>query len=187
MAEILATKIKLLLCRERTVISSSIKLSTFFLLLVMQSFGQDTTCQINTTWTGLKTQLQRRSEIAVNLATMLSKTKADKEQLDSLRTSAIDLFKYIDTLGVRDSLVVSLAETKNNKLTKTLAGTLIKTENDKKNSANHEFVDLLIRLEGCENRIALAKQDYNEACKICNRTDLLFREEQINKAEEIKF
>lgn len=169
------------------IVVTKIKLSTLFLLFTLHSFGQDTTCQINTTWTGLKAQLQRRSDIAVNLTAVLSKTKADKEQLNRLKASAIDLFKYIDTLCLRNSMAVSLAETKNNKLTKSLASTLIEAENDKKIIASQAFIDIMIQLEGCENRIALAKQDYNNACKVCNRTDLLFKEEQIKKAEEIKF
>ena len=169
------------------IVVTKIKLSSLFLLFALHSFGQDTTCQINTSWTGLKKQLQRRSDIAVNLTAVLSKTKEDKEQLNSLKASAIDLFKYVDTLCLRNSMAISLAETKNNKLTESLASVLIEAENDKIIRTSQAFIDIMIQLEGCENRIALAEQDYNNACKTRNRTDLLFKEEKIKKAEEIKF
>ena len=186
MVEILVTQIKLLLCLERAIIGSSFKLS-FFLLVASHSFGQDTTCHINASWTGLKTQLQRRSDIAVNLTVVLSRSKAENKQLNNFKASAIDLSKFIDTFYLKDSVTVSLAAIKNEKLTESLARTLITTENDKKIRSDTAFIDLLMQLEGCENRIALAKQDYNNACKMCHRTDLQFRVGQTNRAAEVKF
>jgi hypothetical protein len=109
MVEILMIQIKTLLYRERAIWGASIKLSFFFLLVAFHSFGQDSTCQIDASWAGLKTQLQRRSNIAGNLTVVLSRSKVDKKQLNSLKESANDLCKYIDALYLRDSVAISLA------------------------------------------------------------------------------
>jgi LemA protein len=166
-------------------------ITTFILLFFFSSqttYGQDTTAQINTAWTNLKTQLQRRTDIVSNLASILSKsTKVDKEELNNSKLVSIDLFKYLDTLRLKDSLTISLASTKNNKLTQALARTLATLENDKKLSADDQLQGLLMKLEGCENRIALAKRAYNDVCKEYGKTDLLFGSDSTEKGPEIKF
>lgn len=168
------------------------KLITTFILLCFFSFqaiyGQDTTAQINTAWSNLKTQLQRRTDIVSNLTSILSKsTKVDKEQLNNSKLFSIDLFKYVDTLSFKDSVTISLASTKNNKLTQALARTLATLENDKKLRSDNQLQGLLMQLEGCENRIALAKREYNDVCKEYGKTDLLFGSDNIEKAPEVKF
>lgn len=152
------------------------------------SFGQDTTAQINTSWINLKTQLQRRTDIVSNLVSILSQSpKVDKEQLSKSKTFAINLFKYLDTLTLKDSLSISLANEKNNRLTKALARALATSDNDKKLRSNKKLPELFMQLEGCENRIALAKRDYNDVCNEYKRTDLLFGSDKVEKATEIKF
>lgn len=168
------------------------KLILTFILLCFFSFqtiyGQDTTARINMAWTNLKTQLQRRTDIVSNLTSILSKsTKVDKEQLNNSKVFSIDLFKYVDTLSFKDSVTISLASTKNNKLTQALARTLATLENDKKLRSDNELQVLLMQLEGCENRIALAKQEYNDLCKEYGKTDLLFGSDNEEKAPEVKF
>ena len=165
-----------------------IQLSFLLLLASQNCFGQDTNSIINESWTTLKTQLQRRTDIVSNLTSLLSKSsKVDKEQLNNSKVLAVDLFKYIDTLNIKDSLSVSLVSVKNNKLTQALARTIVTLENDKKFRSNNEVNGLLMQLEGCENRIALAKREYNEICKEFKKADLLFGLDQIEKAPEVKF
>ena len=168
------------------------KLFITFISLYLFSFqtiyGQDTTAQINTAWTNLKTQLQRRTDIVSNLTSILSKsTKVDKEQLNNSKLFSIDLFKYIDTLSFKDSLTISLASTKNNKLTQALSRTLATLENDKKFSSANQLQGLLMQLEVCENRITLAKREYNDVCKEYGKIDLLFDSDNVEKAAEVKF
>lgn len=163
---------------------------TIFIILLsfQRSYGQDTTTQINTAWTNLKTQLQRRADIVNNLTSFLSKsTKVDKEQLNNSKVFSIDLFKYVDTLSFIDSLSISLANNKNNRLTQALARTLASLENDTKLRSDSQLQGLFTQLEGSENRIALAKREYNEVCKEYGKTDLLFGPDTVEKAPEIKF
>ncbi|MFN8306975.1 MAG: LemA family protein [Ferruginibacter sp.] len=168
------------------------KLGTTILLVILLSFqksyGQDTTVLINTAWTNLKTQLQRRTDIISNLTSILStSTKIDKEQLNNCKVFSIDLFKYVDTLSFKDSLSISLASGKNHRLTQALAKTLATLENDKRLRSDNQLQGLIMQLEGCENRIALAKREYNETCKEYNKTDLLFGHDKMGKASETKF
>ena len=165
-----------------------IQLSFLLLLASQNCFGQDTISIINASWTNLKTQLLRRADIVSNLTGLLSKSsKIDKEQLNNSKVFAVDLFKYVDTLNKKDSLSVSLASIKNNKLTQALARTIVTLENDSKLRSNNDVNGLLMQLEGCENRMALAKRAYNETCKKFKRTDLLFGPDQRVKAPEVKF
>ena len=159
------------------------------LILISQScFGQDTTTLINSNWTHLKTQLQRRTDIIFNLTTVLSKSKkVDKVELKNLKTYSIDLFNHVDTLTFKDSLSISLANTKNNRLTQAISRTLVTLENDMKFKNKNEVSRLLMQLEGCENQIALARLEYNEACKKYQRPHLYFGNDKVDKAPEVKF
>ena len=44
-----------------------------------------------------------------------------------------------------------------------------------------------MQLEGCENQIALARLEYNEACKEYQRPYLYFGNDKVDKAPEVKF
>jgi LemA protein len=159
-----------------------------FFLSSQSCFGQDATAEINESWSRLKTQLQRRTDIVSNLISILSQSsKINKKQLNNSNVFALDLSKCIDTLSPKDSLSVSLAKIKNNNLTQAFAKTLATLENSRKFRANNQISGLLMQLEGCENRISLATQEYSETCKKFKRTDLLFGSDQIEKVPEVKF
>ncbi len=163
-------------------------ISVLSILISQSCFGQDTTALINTSWTNLKTQLQRRTDLISNLTNVLSKSKkVDKVELKNSKTYSIDLFNYIDTLTFKDSLTISLANAKNNQLTQAISRTLVTLEKDIKFKNKNEVSGLLMQLEGCENRIALAKREYNEICKEYQRADLYFGNIQVDKAPEVKF
>ena len=169
----------------RTVI---IGLSFLFLIASFESAAQDTTSLINTSWASLKTQLQRRSDIVGNLVNVLSKSPVvDKNQLNNSKLFAIEIFKLVDTLIIKDSVSISRVATKNKKLTQALSRALVTLEQDPKYRGSKAVMNILMELEGCENRIAVAKRDYNEACKKYNRTDLLFGSDQIDNTPKVIF
>ena len=159
-----------------------------FILISQSCFGQDTTALINSNWTNLKTRLQRRTDIIFNLTTVLSKSKkVDKVELKNLKTYSIDLFNHVDTLTFKDSLSISLANTKNNRLTQAISRTLVTLENDMKFKNKNEVSTLLMQLEDCENQIALARLQYNETCKKYERAYLYFDDNKVDNAPEVKF
>ena len=165
------------------------QLSIFSLFLFAQnSFAQDTTSSINESWANLKTQLQRKTHIANDLVASLSKSqKVDKEQLNNLKSFAVELFKYVDTLTHKDSLSISLANDKNDRLTQAIAKILVSVENNDKFKGNKEVIGFIMQLEGCENRIAIAKMEYNKLCKEYGRSDLFFGNDNVDKGQEVKF
>ena len=159
-----------------------------FFLSSQNSFGQDTTTSIIKSWAILKTQLQRRTDIVINLTNTLTKSnKVDKKELAKSKKFATDIFKYLDTLKQFDSLSISVTMKKNSKLTKSLTKTIASLENDKKFNIRNDIINHYAQLEGTENRIALARREYNETCKTFNRLDLLFLADQETKAVQVQF
>lgn len=158
------------------------------LFFFQNGYGQDTAVHINKAWATLKAQLQRRTDIVSNLVSIMSKsTKVNKEQLSNSKLFAVDLFNYIDTLSLKDSLSISRASEMNSKLTQALARTLASVENDKAFRSNNQFLELLMQLEGSENRIVVARRDYNDICKEYKRKDLLFKSDRFDEAPKIEF
>lgn len=151
------------------------------------SKAQDAMAAINASWTNLKNELQRRAGIVSNIAGILAESKqVNQDQIKNCRTFSNDLFNYIDTLRFKDSLSISRASGRNYKLTQALMKVLAAAENDVAISSNDRFMGLLVQLEGCENRIAVATKEYNTTCSKYGKTDLLFISQQ-QKAPEIKF
>ena len=148
----------------------------FLLLFVFQvkTYGQDSTSQIKDKWGIVKTLLQKRCDIISNLTKTLSKSKVSKTQNNNLKTLAIDFYNYVDSLGLTDSVSISIAAAKNKKLWQSLIVTLIEIEKHQEIMNTEKFAILQGNLEGCENSIQKATRDYNEICSMYNRKDLLF-------------
>ena len=72
-------------------------------------------------------------------------------------------------------------------MTQALTRALATLANDKKIRSDDQLQGLLMQLEGCENRIALANREYNEVCREYGKTDLLFDSDKVGKAAEVKF
>ena len=150
-------------------------------------FGQDTS-SINKSWKTLKIQLQRRTDIIVNLTQPLYSSKiVDKKELIKLKKSAVDIFKYLDTLKRLDSSSIVIIRNSNNQLTTTLTKTLVSFENDKKFKNRNTVMNLVYQLEGTENDIALARREYNETCKKNNRTDLQYLTDENSRGVQVQF
>ena len=146
-----------------------------FLLFIFssQSYGQDSAYQIKEKWQQAKATFQKRSNILVNLTKKISSSLVDKNQSNTLNDLAIDFNNYVDVLSL-DSTSISTASTKNTKLLLSLLLVLSEIDNIQEVKSNPEFAIIQRQLEGCENRIKRAIQDYNEICAKFNRHDLVF-------------
>ena len=82
---------------------------------------------------------------------------------------------------------ISLANDKNNKLSQSIATTFLAVENNNKSRGDKKVFEFMMQLEGCENRIAIAKMEYNKLCKESGKNDLLFGKDEANKEQEVKF
>jgi len=166
-------------------------ISSAFLILfsaVQLCFAQDSAIQINSAWANLKTQLERRTDIVAHFSAILDQsTLIGKKQLARSRMFAVDLFKYIDTLNIKDSLTIGLAKNKNDSLRQELGKALPKLIQDPEFRNRSDFMGLIAQLEGINNRIVVARKEYNDLCKKFKRFDLLFDANQIDKPPAVIF
>ena len=142
---------------------------------------------VNTSQSNIDTQLQRRSDLIPNLVNTV-KAYASQEQ---------EIFTEISNARSKLAGATNVTDQANadSELSNALSRLLVVVENypDLKSSSN--FKDLSIQLEGTENRIAIARQDYNTAVTGYNTkvkrfpTNLLaslfgFQEKELYKASE---
>lgn len=110
---------------------------------------------VNTSESNIDTQLQRRSDLIPNLVNTV-KGYASQEK---------DIFT--DIANARSKLAgatnVSDQATADTELSSALSRLLVIVENYPDLKSNQNFRDLTVQLEGTENRIAVARQDYNTA------------------------
>lgn len=110
---------------------------------------------VNSSESNIDTQLQRRSDLIPNLVNVV-KGYASQEK---------DIFT--DIANARSKLAgasnVSEQANADSELSNALSRLLVVVESYPDLKSNENFKDLSIQLEGTENRIAVARQDYNTA------------------------
>lgn len=158
-----------------------------FLLITLNSAGQNIPLQIETKWSNLKNQFENRSKIVNEFVKALSRSKVDKKWIDNLKNAARALSNHITKLSPLDSISISFAEVINVKLIQSIQQTLLAVESQPALKALRNFSNLQMKLEGSENEIAVAVNDYNNICMEYKRSDLLFHRTNQNMPIEIKF
>ena len=130
---------------------------------------KDQVCQQK--WSDLEADLQRRSELIPNLVATV-KASANYEQatltkITEARASATSIKLSGDDFA--DPAKMKAFEEAQAKLSSGAIGRLlVSNENYPKLQANGQFTDLMKQLEGTENRILRARQQYNESVKEFN-------------------
>ena len=152
-----------------------IPFSVTSLVVVQHASAQDSSGRLVSSWHKLTTDLQHRVDLAIVLAANIEKSKKpEKDITGPLRTDAIGLSLFIDSSKNLDSITVEAVYHKNNRLAQSISKALVWVMENKKLKSNPELMGLQAQIEGNENRIAVAKRNYNEICVELNRSDLLF-------------
>lgn len=120
-------------------------------------------------WSDVENQYQRRSDLIPNLVATV-KGAANFEQ--STLTAVIDARSKATSIRVdpKDLTPEKLQEFQNaqGQLSQALGRLMMVTENYPELKATQGFSDLRTQLEGCENRITVARKDFNDSVKDFN-------------------
>ena len=115
---------------------------------------------VDTAYSNLDVTLQRRADLIPNLVNTVkgytSHETAAIEQVTNART------KYLNSSSTDEKIEA------NNEISKALSNLLVVVENYPDLKASTNFTQLSDELSGTENRIAVARRDYNDAVKTYN-------------------
>ena len=164
--------------RERTVRTWTSGFKTLLIAMVLPLVLAG--CGINTiptkdeqakaAWGEVQNQYQRRSDLIPNLvATVQGYAQQEKSvlvQVTQARAQATHV--SVDASTVTDPAKFAQYQQAQNQLSGVLGHLLSITENYPDLKSNQNFLALQSQLEGTENRIAIARRDYNEAVRIYN-------------------
>ncbi|PZO04875.1 MAG: LemA family protein [Alphaproteobacteria bacterium] len=121
-------------------------------------------------WADVQSQYQRRSDLIPNLvATVQGAAIAERATLTQVieaRARATSIQVSPDTLS--DPAAFEQFQAAQGQLTSALSRLLVTVEAYPDLKANQNFLNFQDQLEGTENRIAIARRDYNEAVRAYN-------------------
>lgn len=116
--------------------------------------------QIDAQWAQVENQLQRRFDLIPNLIETVKGYAAHEEELFANIAEARS--NYSGASSVEETAAA------NDELTGALGRLMVIVENYPDLKANQQFTQLMDELAGTENRLAVARQDYNEAVRVFN-------------------
>jgi LemA protein len=124
---------------------------------------------VKTSWGTVQSQYQRRSDLIPNLvATVKGAANFEQETLTRVveaRAKATSINVNPDDLTPEKMQQFQQAQ---GQLSTALGRLLMVTENYPDLKANQNFRDLQAQIEGTENRIAVARKDFNETARVYN-------------------
>ena len=126
--------------------------------------------QVNAKWGDLQADYQRRSDLIPNLvATVKGYAQQEKSVLTEVtqaRASATSV--KLNAGDLSDPAKVQAFQNAQNQLTGSLGRLLVSVEAYPDLKSNQNFLALQDQLEGTENRIEVARRDYNESVRQYN-------------------
>lgn len=126
--------------------------------------------QARTAWADVQTQYQRRADLIPNLVATVKGYAAQEAQVltavTEARASATQV--QVDASTLTDPAEFQRFEQAQNRLSGALGRLMLIQERYPELRSNQNFLALQSQLEGTENRIAIARRDYNEAVRVYN-------------------
>jgi LemA protein len=124
---------------------------------------------VKTKWNQVETQYQRRSDLIPNLvSTVKGAAKFEQSTLTAVveaRAKASQIKVDADDLSPEKIEKFQAAQ---GQIGQALSRLMVLTENYPELKATQQFSDLSVQLEGTENRIAVARKDFNDAVQEYN-------------------
>lgn len=118
---------------------------------------------VDNAWRQVETQYQRRMDLVPNLVnTVKGEANFEQETLTTV-TDARTRWLNAGADGNRDGQIVAAEQ-----MDSALSRLLVTVEAYPQLRATQAFQDLMVQLEGTENRIAVARRDYNEEIRKYN-------------------
>jgi LemA protein len=124
---------------------------------------------VKTKWNQVETQYQRRSDLIPNLvSTVKGAAKFEESTLTAVveaRSKASQIKVNADDLSPEKIAQFQAAQ---GQVGQALSRLMVLTENYPELKATQQFSDLSVQLEGTENRIAVARKDFNDSVQEYN-------------------
>ncbi|MGY0038236.1 LemA family protein [Pedobacter sp. NJ-S-72] len=148
-------------------------IAALFITTTFSSCGYNTMVKLDedvkTKWNQVETQYQRRSDLIPNLvSTVKGAAKFEQSTLTAVieaRAQASQIKVSADDLTPEKLEKFQAAQ---GQIGQALGKLMVLTENYPELKATQQFSDLSVQLEGTENRIAVARKDFNEAVQSYN-------------------
>ncbi|MCX6350849.1 MAG: LemA family protein [Bacteroidetes bacterium] len=129
--------------------------------------------EVSKTWGDVETAYQRRMDLIPNIVkTVQATANFEKSTLVAVmdaRASATKVTMNIDPNKLTETNVAAFQSAQNN-LSSTLSRLMVVQENYPQLKSNESFMALQAELEGTENRIAVARRNFNAAVNDYNST-----------------
>ena len=149
-------------------------------------FGQDS-LKISQNWINLKQRIKDKTEITLDLAEELNKSKKiDKVELQKVIVSANNL-KSICESTVLNKAAVNSIYNENSQLNTYLVHSLVNLEYDTKLKKKEEILSLTDQLQMVETQICIESNKYNERCKDLKMEELIFQIKCKNEPPKVEF
>lgn len=121
-------------------------------------------------WADVQNQYQRRSDLIPNLVATVQGYAAQEKsvlvEVTQARAQATHI--SVDASTVTDPVKFKQYEQSQNQLSGVLGHLMSISERYPDLKSNENFMELQSQLEGTENRISIARRDYNEAVRLYN-------------------